>query len=124
MVRLETPMRFTSPARCNSSMAPQVSVLLDPSADLRIFHPKGDLKIESFHEARPMLEEMLVNLGEGTWSERDTKVRVSGDVAWYTGRLRIRWPNRSRCTPRSVRYYWTASPFRINFGRVPTSRSH
>ena len=72
--------------------APGVSALLDPSADLFIFHPRGNLEFGNFPDASRGLEHMFGRVGPSTWSnESSQRVTVRDDVAWYTYYLEMEW---------------------------------
>jgi len=72
--------------------APAMSALLDPSADLFIFHPRGNLEFGNFPDASRGLEYMFSRLGPSTWSnETSQRVTVRDDVAWYTYYLDMEW---------------------------------
>lgn len=66
--------------------------LMDPSDDLLIYHPRGNLKFSTLPSVRHGLERMLEHVGPSTWSnETDSHVVVSGDVAWHTYMLSMEW---------------------------------
>jgi len=66
--------------------------LMNPSEDLLIYHPRGNLQFKSLPSVRHGLERMLNRVGPLTWSdERNNHVVVSGDVAWHTYELGMAW---------------------------------
>lgn len=67
------------------------SSLLDPSAELLIFHPRGYFQFESFPQVRKGMEHMLKRLGASEWVEREIRVVVRDEVGWVTSLILIEW---------------------------------
>ena len=63
--------------------------LLDPSAELLIFHPRGYFQFESFPQVSKGMEHMLKRLGASTWVERDVRVVIREEVGWVTSLIAI-----------------------------------
>lgn len=67
--------------------------VLDPSAELLVFHPRLQARFDGVDEVRRELPRMFARLGEAEWSDLHALVNVHGDVAWLTSEVLVESPN-------------------------------
>ena len=67
--------------------------VLDPTAELLIFHPRVRARFDGVEKVREEMGRMFAGLGGAAWSDHHAVVQVKGDVAWITAQTLIESPN-------------------------------
>jgi len=67
--------------------------MLDPSAELLVFHPQFNHRFEGIDEVRQEIGKMFDRLAGADWSDHHAAVVVEGDVGWITSQVLIESPN-------------------------------
>lgn len=82
---IEAHQRFVRAIETSDTVG--LTRLLDPSAELLVFHPRVDSRIDGIEEAARGFEKMLGRGASTDWTEVHAMVNRHGDVAWLTSHV-------------------------------------
>lgn len=69
-----------------------VTALMDPTANLLVFHPFVENRFDGIGEVDEGLDVMFGHLGPVSWTEAHSSLDMEGNVAWMTSHVLIKTP--------------------------------